>query len=493
MPEAQDFRPGQQPHPAAAADSLRPRESQPQTGWPRALWLAAVLAIAYVLLGRLAFSFSVQEGYVTSAVFASEGVALGFAILYGPRVVPGVLVGQAALLLWSGASLPVSLAIGLVNSLEALLGIWLFRHWKVSPALQRPRDVTLLLAMIFLILQPFSASGAMAVHYLLGALPAPQNLPPAWTHWWVANTMGQLLMTPLLLTWLSPQARPVRQHRLRIALHCACLAALIGLIVSRFVLHPLLLLAITYPLLMWIGIQSGLRAAVLANAILAPTMIWAGSTSDHLLQAMPLAERIAYVSFFLASGCILSLLVASLFQERRDLIDRLTHLANTDSLTGLSTRRRFFEYGEHELERARRYDRPLCLLVIDIDHFKAINDQFGHGFGDAVIRTVANCCTMRKRASDLAGRLGGEEFAIVLPEATAKGAREMGESLRQLVAATTVEAPDGSARAQVSISVGVACLSDETDLSSLLAKADRALYAAKHGGRDQVWLAGATD
>ena len=166
----------------------------------------------------------------------------------------------------------------------------------------------------------------------------------------------------------------------------------------------------------------------------------------------------------------------------------LQHLATTDTLTGLPNRRSLFEALERSVLRATKDpSRILALAIFDIDHFKQINDRFGHPAGDEVIREVATRATAALRKRDLVGRIGGEEFAVVLPAAGIATARDLCERLRQAVSAKPVRA--GDAIIPFTISVGVAEFVDGEDVERLMARADAALYEAKNGGRDQVRLA----
>lgn len=164
---------------------------------------------------------------------------------------------------------------------------------------------------------------------------------------------------------------------------------------------------------------------------------------------------------------------------------RLRRLATTDPLTGLSNRRHFFERGAQELRRAARYRRPLALLMLDIDHFKSVNDRYGHEAGDAVLRDLAERLRAGLRTSDLAGRIGGEEFAVLLPETTAEQAELLAERLRAAIAADPL-GPDLGIT--VSLGVALAVPASEETLDPVLRRADAALYRAKAGGRNQVVL-----
>jgi diguanylate cyclase (GGDEF)-like protein len=165
--------------------------------------------------------------------------------------------------------------------------------------------------------------------------------------------------------------------------------------------------------------------------------------------------------------------------------DALSDLSRTDSLTGLRNQRAFDERLEEEVARAGRYGSPLSLLILDIDRLKAINDQSGHEAGNAALRAVGGALRVGARLSDLASRIGGDEFAIIAPSTDASAAHALGERIRALVAGTE-KGPLGP----VTVSVGVSTLEHEgAAASTLLRAADKALYEAKHQGRNRVVLA----
>jgi len=163
--------------------------------------------------------------------------------------------------------------------------------------------------------------------------------------------------------------------------------------------------------------------------------------------------------------------------------EEMEKLATIDGMTGIFNRRHFLALADREWYRARRYGRPLSFLMIDIDYFKAINDRFGHDVGDRAIVHVANVAGGCKRTSDLLARIGGEEFALLLPETEIAQAELVAERLRRAVAASPLADVSHSA----TVSIGVAT-SDETmaGISDLMKAADQALYAAKRSGRNRV-------
>ncbi len=171
--------------------------------------------------------------------------------------------------------------------------------------------------------------------------------------------------------------------------------------------------------------------------------------------------------------------------ERKILELELIHMASTDSLTGLNNRRRFLASAGLEVERALRFALPTTVMMIDLDHFKAINDVCGHGIGDETLRRVANLWRTSLRQIDSIGRLGGEEFAVLLPGTDEAAAGGVAEKLR--AALETMPIVDGERTFQVTASFGVAEVHvGDAGLDASLKRADLALYAAKDAGRNHV-------
>lgn len=171
--------------------------------------------------------------------------------------------------------------------------------------------------------------------------------------------------------------------------------------------------------------------------------------------------------------------------ENARLYTEVERLATVDELTGIANRRRLFEMGQREFEYARRYDIPLAAILLDIDHFKKINDTYGHKSGDRVLEGIAALIKRSVREVDVFGRYGGEEFVLLLPQTNREAALEVAERLRSRVEALRFETDRGVL--QVTISLGVAMSRPElASLAVLIDRADQAMYAAKQAGRNRV-------
>jgi two-component system chemotaxis family response regulator WspR len=175
--------------------------------------------------------------------------------------------------------------------------------------------------------------------------------------------------------------------------------------------------------------------------------------------------------------------LAARIDELQATRDELARLVSTDALTGACSRRRWFECATTEFARYRRYGRPLAFLMADLDFFKRINDTYGHETGDDVLRGFAGVLRAVCRESDLAGRVGGEEFAVMLPETSAGGAQDTARRIVEACRSLEVVTPLG--RVNVSCSIGVAAaIPGATSVEDVLREADAALYDAKRSGRD---------
>ena len=178
----------------------------------------------------------------------------------------------------------------------------------------------------------------------------------------------------------------------------------------------------------------------------------------------------------------LSRLNAELQQKQQEL-ERLTRV---DGLTGVLNRNTFVELTQRELARARRQGTATTLLLLDLDHFKRVNDSWGHPCGDAVLRHMASLCSSSLRSTDLVGRLGGEEFIILLPGTSIEAGRRIAEKLRQQIQNTPVDFQ--GIQVQVTVSIGLAgnTPQQKQDFEILYSEADKALYLAKEWGRNRV-------
>jgi diguanylate cyclase (GGDEF)-like protein/putative nucleotidyltransferase with HDIG domain len=229
----------------------------------------------------------------------------------------------------------------------------------------------------------------------------------------------------------------------------------------------------------WVAIYAAYfltRAGAIAQIGWAAALYWAvlAVTSDPSVFAIRWAETVATLA-------VAGVLVQALRNRVEELVHRLTDAARTDPLTGLQNRRAFEETMKAEVERAKRTQRPLCLLVCDLDHFKLVNDRHGHPTGDAALVRMGQLLSASRREIDPVARTGGEEFALILPETDAQEGYVVAERLR-----LAVEEAFAEETVPLTMSIGVASFPAQgSDPDELFAAGDQALYAAKEMGRNR--------
>ncbi|UUX94726.1 GGDEF domain-containing protein [Aquabacterium sp. J223] len=275
-------------------------------------------------------------------------------------------------------------------------------------------------------------------------------------------------------------------------------AVLITLLHTRPVAERTAVVSVTLALqglpMVWVALRGGRAAepslrtvgiavALGVVALAARTVHALSSPADYAtFWQTSLGNGATYLAGYLFPlGAGIGFIVANLERTAGQLREQATY----DGLTGCLRRSVFTTLLEQACRRARRDGQPLALVLLDIDHFKAINDGHGHQAGDHVLQRFAQAVRERLRASDVLGRVGGEEFAVLLPATSADGARHVAEQLRQAVQALAVEV--GASRPlAVTVSAGVALLGATDDAAALFQSADAALYEAKRAGRNRV-------
>jgi diguanylate cyclase len=234
-------------------------------------------------------------------------------------------------------------------------------------------------------------------------------------------------------------------------------------------------------------LRLGSMRVTLGAGGLAGVVAAAASLGLMSLAGVPWDPRIVLAALLGAS----MLVVAVVWPLMRLLFDleaarvQLDVLATRDELTGVFNRRQFLVLADREWARCRRYDMGAALLMLDVDHFKRVNDLHGHLAGDLMLREISRAAADTLRHADFMGRFGGEEFIVFLPHTDTLGALDVAERIRERVAAIALEWRGQQVR--TTMSVGVATLGDEHEsVGALIADADRALYTAKHAGRNCV-------
>lgn len=238
-------------------------------------------------------------------------------------------------------------------------------------------------------------------------------------------------------------------------------------------------------LLDWLmGIGVGRAVAFIALFSITASILLTATSMAIFMPGIPLEDWL-YITIAVPGiiSPLVGFVIMSLAYQLAAAKATLTEMAETDPLTGIGNRRRFFQIAVREIERSRRDGSALALLMVDIDHFKALNDRYGHAAGDIALRQLAQCCTNRLRATDLFCRWGGEEFIVLLPQTTLPAACHVADELRRTVADMVVP----GLSEPISVSIGVAEFAkDLSALDEAIAVADQQLYLAKAEGRNCV-------
>ena len=284
--------------------------------------LCLLLGAAYLFLGQLAFAMAVQNANITCLAFFPEGVSLVCVIIFGPRVAPGIFLGQFILAQWTGLSPSASALIGVNNSIEAIIGGWLFRRWRISPLANRPRDIVLMTALIALVLQPLSATGGISAQYFFTGVPAPK-LPEIWLYWWAGNTLGQTLVLPLILSWITRPASPLKRHELRNALVIVAAYVLLLVVFSlaawtNLTVFRLFFFAAFYLTLIGVAVQSHVRTVAITNLLMTGPFLWMINSGPDLLAFFSAQNKLLCADVFLMGGLVTALLLAALWEQLND-------------------------------------------------------------------------------------------------------------------------------------------------------------------------------
>lgn len=484
----------------------------------RGLAKAAAIFASYCLLAQAAIHLTIMpEGIVT---FWPPNAVVVAALLLSPvrqwwlLIAAGVAAEFVADLgsfaLWQIAG------FGAVNAVEAILTAIVIRWAWLGDARFTIFTVraAVVSGVVFLFVStPLAALGGAAI-YVGGDSSIPYW--EFWRLWWFGDATGLLVMTPFLLVWLGeaiPDAFRERRRRAELAVLAVSLCAGAVLVFFAPPAWPLWASApsLLLPILAWAAIRFGLHGATAAMVVIA--FVAAAGTTDGLgpfVTESSQAATVLKVQEYLLAAVVLAISLGTTFRqltwtmrelqdERESLEERIagrtTELrkatraaeqrAFKDELTGTNNRRAFFEQGNAIHEHAVRHNRPYSVIMLDIDHFKHINDTFGHAAGDAALQAVADTVDAIARASDVAGRFGGDEFALCLPDTGVDEGGILAERIRRAIAGK--ETPWGGDPLTVTRSIGIAKYQEgDVSVDTTLIRADDALYRAKHEGRNRV-------
>jgi len=489
------------------------------------VWLWLLVPLCYYAGAKLGVSVAVMPEGV--AVLWPPNSVLLTAMLLGRRADIAVIaaLGIAAEVAADVPtfSVPEALIFGVANALESTVACLLLKAWRFDPRLATLADLRKFLLAGPLIAATLAAAIGAAVysHYRGGETSYLEFLRV----WLMGDAMGLLIFTPLLLSLVMGRAVPQGQINVRpwrpidaaVVLVGAALTLVLVSARSGTLLGVHVAPVLVIPCVVYLATRFDLRVVSASVAVIGVAVAYATAHGQRPFGDLPPHEASMRAQEFILTMSLLSLGLAALLtqlrarqnelreaNDRLDQVNRslesrvaertaqldesnrqLQRLAMTDSLTGLANRRAFWAAAHGAVEIALRHGRPLAAVMIDIDHFKSINDKHGHGAGDSVLRHVAATLNGLLRATDTLARYGGEEFILLAPETGLDSALtlalRMGDALRERPASV-----DGGSIA-VTASFGVSALGGRgDDLDKLIHRADAALYESKCAGRDQA-------
>ncbi|MEG1771140.1 MAG: diguanylate cyclase [Comamonas sp.] len=463
------------------------------TSLPALAPMASVMGLGLcVFLACLCGILSRPSGFL-SAFWPANAVLLGM-LLRWPALAQKTswLIALAAFVLadlLTGSTLMAALWLSAANLCGAACGWW-FLHRLDAPQLYLRRQTSVLYLLI-------GCSLAAAGSTLVGAGTGPLLFHASWSEtalmWFSTELMNFMLILPLILSIPTCSARHwFARARSRASWTLALpLLSVIATEYAAITLGGPGALAFTVPSLLWCALAYRLFTTTLLSLLVC---LWKIATiSWGMLEFTP-ADLDVAVSLRLGLTLLSMgpLAVACSQLARSELLRRLDRAVSHDSLTDVLARGAFLAQGQRLLERLQHPREPAAVLMLDLDHFKRVNDRHGHAAGDAVLRAFALTVGQALRPQDLLGRVGGEEFAVLLPGVRASAAQQIATRICTAVRAQRLElSPDVQLKVTVSIGVALTDGGPQT-LAALLQRADVALYQAKAAGRDG-WHLGTAD
>lgn len=463
-------------------------------------WQAGALVLLYVLLGYVGIEYAAFPGTFFAQVWLPSGVGLLMFSLFGQRALP--LVWLASLLVNAPYAIIEAPRYGLLATaalvvvsplLDSLQGYIAWRWWRPELESRLSRAGLQRLLVGALLAVSISVAGLAALQVAVGIITV-DGLLARFVMMVLSDMQGVFLVVPLALA-----LRQQREEIYSYSLFFSALAIPMPLILARYEAS---LAALVFPLVAFIIINLRFVGAATAVSIAggsAALMVILGQDPLSFGEGVEAFSRWSLIVLALGTPMLLMGVVLDDNEGyRNDLEARVAErtqalqqalaeshvLATTDSLTGLYNRRHMEQLIHEEVKRTLRYKQPTVLIVLDIDHFKEVNDHYGHPIGDTVLRTLSDIIRQNLRQSDACSRWGGEEFLILLPQIDLAAAARVAEKLRIAVAST-----DFALEAPLHISLGIADLRSNETAGEWIKRADQALYKAKNRGRNQIALA----
>jgi diguanylate cyclase (GGDEF)-like protein len=474
--------------PVALRDSIAPLRRAPYVGQ------LIVVAGAYFAAAKLSLFFAIPPGYAT-AVWPPSGIAVAALLLLGHRIWPGVWLGVALVNAIVESSVLTAVLIACGNTLEALAGAALIRR-RVGGLYEfdSGEDVVRFVAIAASCSVVAATIGvvAIALHGPAATLELAQN----WWTWWEGDAVGIIMVTPLILSWSARPSPASSRQRTMEAVAFALALLLATVLIFGGSGEPFTVLSLVFlipPMIIWAAFRLGQREVMFASTAACSVAIWytVQGRGPFALASLnqTLMLLLAFVCTVVTTGLVLSAVVGQRSRVTEALQGAMRELAEQairDPMTGLYNRRFLREFLARELIRAKRAGSGLAVIMMDLDHFKRVNDSFGHDAGDLVLNEVATLLKSSIRGSDMVCRFGGEEFVLVLTDATRASALRRCEEIQAAIKRLE-PAYRGCSLGHPTASLGLALFPDHAaDADALINASDAALYEAKRAGRDCI-------
>ena len=449
-----------------------------------ALALVALCGV-YFVAGKLGLKLAFVHASAT-AVWPSTGIALFAFLIFGYRVWPVIFTGAFLVNLTTAGSVATSISIAAGNTLEGVVGCYLVTRFAGGQrAFDRAQDIFKFAFLAGMVSTTVSATVGVTT-LALGGFANWAMYGTIWSTWWLGDAVGALVFTPLLLLWReNPRLNWTRKQSIEVVflfsgLFFTAWIVFSGRFHSALKNYPLEYLCI--PFLIWAAFRFGRRKAATAICVLAGVATWGTLHGFGPFSRESQNTSLLLLQSFMGIMAITTMVLAAEISQHKRAEEYVGQLAVTDPLTGVANYRRLLDALDSEIKRYGRSARSFAVLLLDLDGLKKINDTYGHLVGSDALCRLANILRIHCREVDTAGRYGGDEFVLVLPETEIASARRVADRISERLKTDGDEPP-------VSVSIGVAVYpQDGRTIDELLAAADRALYREKGSSRKKLQL-----
>jgi diguanylate cyclase (GGDEF)-like protein len=446
----------------------------------RNLIAIAALAALYFLVAKLSLTLAYAHPSA-SPVWPCTGIVLAAFLILGYEVWPAVFIGAFLANLTTAGSIATSVGIATGNTLEGLVGAYLvMRFANGRNAFQHTHNAFKFALLAGMFSTAISATFGVT-SLALGGYASWSQFGSIWSTWWLGDAVGNLVVAPLLILWVSHPLPQWRGSQLFEALALFECLILVGEVVFGGFLrfgtqnYPLEYLCI--PVLLWAGFRFGQREAALATLALSGMATWGTLHGFGPFARGGHNESLLLLQSFVGVVSVMTMSLATVFAERHRAEEQAQFLAVSDPLTGLGNYRKLIDTLEAEIKRSDRTERPFAVLLMDLDGLKTLNDAHGHLAGNRALCRLAQVLRIHCRDTDTPARYGGDEFALIMPEAGLEAALQVGRRICERLVLDGEEPP-------ISVSFGAAlCPDDGTRADLLLRAADSRLYAMKRRPR----------